>query len=104
ASVQTRAAPVEGGWLVNGQKVWTTLAHRADFRILLARTCPDAPKHAGLSMFLVDLHAPGVETRPIRQLDGATHFDEVFLSDVFVPTNALLPREGDGWRIAAGIL
>jgi alkylation response protein AidB-like acyl-CoA dehydrogenase len=104
ASVQTRAVPVAGGWLVNGQKVWTTLAHRADFGILLARTCADAPKHGGLSMFLVDLRAPGVETRPIRQLDGATHFDEVFLSDLFVPTDSLLPRQGDGWRIASAML
>jgi len=104
ASVQTRAVPVAGGWLLNGQKVWTTLAHRADFGILLARTCPDGPKHAGLSMFLVDLGAPGVDTRPIRQLEGATHFDEVFLSDVFVPTGSLLRREGDGWRIASAML
>ncbi len=104
AGVQTRAVPVAGGWLVNGQKVWTTLAHRADFGILLARTDPDAPKHAGLSMFVVDLHAAGVETRPIRQLDGATHFDEVFLSDVFVPADALLPPEGDGWRVASAML
>jgi alkylation response protein AidB-like acyl-CoA dehydrogenase len=104
AGVQTRAAPVPGGWLVNGQKVWTTLAHRADFGILLARTDPDAPKHHGLSMFVLDLRARGIEVRPIRQLDGAMHFDEVFLTDVFVPTESLLPPCGAGWRIASAML
>ncbi len=104
AAVQTRAIAVEGGWLVNGQKVWTTLAHRADFGILLARANAEVPKHAGLSMFIVDLHAPGVHSRPIRQLDGGMHFDEVFLTDVFIPTDALLPPEGDGWRIASAML
>ncbi len=104
AGVQTRAAPVPGGWLVNGQKVWTTLAHRADFGILLARTDHTAAKHAGLSMLIVDLRAGGVETRPIRQLDGATEFDEVFLTDVFVPAENLLPPAGAGWRIASAML
>ncbi len=104
AGVQTRAVAVDGGWVLHGQKVWTTLAHRADFGILLARTDPDAPKHAGLSMFVVDLRSAGVETRPIRQLDGGLHFDEVFLTEVFVPTRALLPSAGDGWRIASAML
>ncbi len=104
AAVQTRATPVPGGWLVNGQKVWTTLAHRADFGILLARSDPTADKHDGLSMFIVDLTARGVETRPIRQLDGATDFDEVFLTDVFVPSEMVLPPSGAGWRIASAML
>jgi alkylation response protein AidB-like acyl-CoA dehydrogenase len=104
AGVQTRATPVPGGWVVDGQKVWTTLAHRADFGILLARTDPNAAKHAGLSMFIADLHAPGVEVRPIRQLDGAMHFDEVFLTDVFVPSERVLPPAGGGWRIASAML
>ena len=104
AGVQTRAAPVPGGWLVNGQKVWTTLAHRADFGILLARTDHTAAKHAGLSMLIVDLRAGGVETRPIRQLDGATEFDEVFLTDVFVPNDDALGPTGGGWRIASAML
>jgi alkylation response protein AidB-like acyl-CoA dehydrogenase len=104
AGVQTRAVAVEGGWLVNGQKVWTTLAHRGDFGILLARTDPNVAKHAGLSMFILDLHSPGVDTRPIRQLDGGAHFDEVFLTDVFVPNDALLPPAGAGWRIASAML
>ena len=96
AGVQTRATPVAGGWLVHGQKVWTTLAHRAHFGILLARTDATADKHDGLSMFIVDLNAVGVEVRAIRQLDGAMHFDEVFLSDVFVPAAAVLPPPGAG--------
>ena len=104
AAVQTRAVPVPGGWLVNGQKVWTTFAHRADFGILLARTDPTAAKHDGLSMLIVDLTAGGVEARPIRQLDGAMHFDEIFLTDVFVPADSVLPPSGDGWRIASAML
>jgi alkylation response protein AidB-like acyl-CoA dehydrogenase len=104
AGVQTQALAVSGGWLLNGQKVWTTLAHRADFGILLARTDPEAPKHAGLSMFIVAFDSPGIDVRPIRQLDGATHFDEVFLSDVFVAAEAVLPPVGAGWRIASAML
>ena len=104
AGVQTRAVSVPGGWLVNGQKVWTTLAHRAQFGILLARTDPGAAKHDGLSMLIVDLGAPGVEVRPIRQLDGAMHFDEVFLTDVFVSSAWVLPPAGGGWRIASAML
>jgi len=104
AGVRTRAVAAPGGWVVTGQKVWTTLAHRADFGILLARTDPSAPKHAGLSMLIVDLAAAGVEVRPIRQLDGATHFDEVFLTDVFVPSDSVLPPAGAGWRIASAML
>jgi alkylation response protein AidB-like acyl-CoA dehydrogenase len=104
AGVQTRAARIQGGWLLNGQKVWTTLAHRANFGLLLARTDPSAAKHDGLSMFIVDLHAPGLEVRPIRQLDGAMHFDEVFLTNVFVPDDSVLPPAGAGWRIASAML
>ncbi|MCU1503391.1 MAG: Dehydrogenase [Ilumatobacteraceae bacterium] len=104
AGVGTRGTPVPGGWLINGQKVWTTLAHRANFGILLARTDPHAAKHDGLSMFIVDLSAAGVEVRPIRQLDGAMHFDEVFLTNVFVPSDWVLPPSGAGWRIASAML
>ena len=104
AGVQTRAVAVSGGWLVHGQKVWTTLAHRADFGILLARTDPGAAKHDGLSMLIVDLRAAGVEVRPIRQLDGAMHFDEVFLTDVLVSSDSMLPPAGAGWRIASAML
>ncbi len=104
AGVRTQGTPVSGGWLVDGQKVWTTLAHRAGFGIMLARTDPSAAKHDGLSMFIVDLRAAGVEVRPIRQLDGATHFDEVFLTNVFVPSDSVLPPAGAGWRIASAML
>jgi len=104
AGVQTRATAVPGGWIVNGQKVWTTLAHRANFGILLVRTDAVAAKHDGLSMFIADLGAPGVEIRPIRQLDGAMHFDEVFLTNVFVPSTSVLPPAGAGWRIASAML
>ena len=104
AAVRTHAIAVGDGWIVNGQKIWTTLAHRADFGILLARTDTAAEKHDGLSMLIVDLRAPGVDIRPIRQLDGAQHFDEVFLTDVFVPFDAVLPPSGAGWRIATAML
>jgi alkylation response protein AidB-like acyl-CoA dehydrogenase len=104
AGVATRGTSVAGGWLIDGQKVWTTLAHRADFGILLARTDPHAAKHDGLSMFIVDLSAAGVEVRPIRQLDGAMQFDEVFLTNVFVPSDSVLPPTGAGWRIASAML
>ncbi len=104
AAVRTHAIAVGDGWIVNGQKIWTTLAHRADFGILLARTDTAAEKHDGLSMLIVDLRAPGVDIRPIRQLDGAQHFDEVFLTDVFVPFDAVLPPSGAGWRIASAML
>ncbi|MEO5898747.1 MAG: acyl-CoA dehydrogenase family protein [Ilumatobacteraceae bacterium] len=104
AGVRTQATHVPGGWRVDGQKVWTTLAHRASFGILLARTDPSAAKHDGLSMFIVDLRSAGVEVRPIRQLDGAMHFDEVFLTNVFVPSDSVLPPAGAGWRIASAML
>lgn len=104
AAARTRAMPVPDGWTVSGQKVWTTLAHRADFGVMLARTDPSAPKHAGLSMFILDMKAPGLTTRPIHQIDGGLHFDEVFLDEVFVPREALLGELGAGWGIATAML
>ncbi|WP_433205661.1 acyl-CoA dehydrogenase family protein [Dactylosporangium sp. CS-047395] len=100
AGVSTRAVKVGGGWRVSGQKVWNSGAHYADWGLLLARTDPAAAKHAGLSYFLLDMRAPGVTTRPIRQITGARHFNEVFLDDVFVPDEELVGAPGDGWRIA----
>ncbi len=89
AALSTRAERVEGGWLLNGQKVWTSLAQTADFGICLARTDPDAPKHAGITYFIVDMRAEGIDIRPLRELTGAAMFNEVFFNDVFVPDDAV---------------
>jgi alkylation response protein AidB-like acyl-CoA dehydrogenase len=99
AALSTRAVPVDGGWVLNGQKVWTSLAQTADFGICLARSDPDAAKHAGITYFIVDMHADGIDIRPLRELTGAAMFNEVFLTDVFVPDDAVVGRPGDGWRI-----
>ena len=99
ASVRTKGTKVEGGWKVTGNKVWTSGAHESDYFFALARTAPlDAEhRHAGLSQFIIDLHAPGVEVRPIVSLNGAHHFNEVFLEEVYVPDEMVLGTIGDGW-------
>jgi alkylation response protein AidB-like acyl-CoA dehydrogenase len=99
AALSTRATRVEGGWFLNGQKVWTSLAQTADFGICLARSDPDAPKHAGITYFIVDMHAGGIDIRPLRELTGAAMFNEVFMTDVFVPDDAVIGQPGEGWRI-----
>jgi 3-oxochol-4-en-24-oyl-CoA dehydrogenase len=99
AALSTRADRVEGGWVLNGQKVWTSLAQTADFGICLARSDPDAAKHAGITYFIVDMHADGLDIRPLRELTGAAMFNEVFFDDVFVPDDAVVGAPGDGWRI-----
>ena len=104
ASLQMRAERDGDEWILNGQKVWTTLAHVSDYGIVIARTDPDQPKHAGISMFIIDLRAPGVEIRPIHQIDGGRHFNEVFLTDVRVPTSDLLGEMNNGWRQATAML
>ena len=105
AGLTTRArADEDGGWTVNGQKVWTTGAQFADFGILLARTNPDVPKHRGLTAFIVDMHAPGVTVRPLRQISGGSHFNEVFFDDVALPPDALLGAVDAGWSVAMTIL
>ncbi|GGN65216.1 acyl-CoA dehydrogenase [Actinoplanes lobatus] len=100
AALRTRAVRDGDGWRISGQKVWTTLAHLADFGILLTRTDPDVPKHRGLTMFVVDMKAPGVTVRPLRQMNGDAHFNEVFFDDVRIPDEERLGDVGDGWRVA----
>jgi 3-oxochol-4-en-24-oyl-CoA dehydrogenase len=100
AGLATRAVRDGDDFIVNGQKIWTSLGHVADFGLLLARTDPNVPKHKGLSYFLLDMHSPGVEVRPLRQLTGESEFNEVYLTDVRVPADALLGEEGQGWKVA----
>ncbi|WP_435741350.1 acyl-CoA dehydrogenase family protein [Nocardioides sp. SYSU DS0663] len=100
ASLRTRAVKVDGGWRLSGQKVWTSVADRADWGICLARTDPDAPQHRGISYFLVDMRSEGIDVRPLREITGEALFNEVFLDDVFVPDDMLVAQPGDGWRLA----
>ncbi|MGV9661813.1 acyl-CoA dehydrogenase family protein [Nocardia niigatensis] len=104
AAVGTRAVRDGGDWIVNGQKVWTSVAHKADLAILLARTDPDRPKHAGLSFFICDMRHPGVDVRPLRQITGEAEFNEVFLTDVRIPDAQRLGAVGEGWRVATTTL
>jgi len=87
-------------YVVNGQKVWTSQAHLADFGVLLARTDPDVPKHKGISYFILDMHSPGVEVRPLKQITGNAEFNEVFLTNIKVPIENLIGAEGQGWELA----
>ncbi|HVW35132.1 MAG TPA: acyl-CoA dehydrogenase family protein [Acidimicrobiia bacterium] len=100
ASLRTRAVRDGDGWVVTGQKVWTSGAHLCDLGELLARTDPDAPKHRGISAFVVDLHAPGVEVRPLRQMTGGSSFNEVFLDEVRIPDDHRLAGVNEGWNVA----
>ena len=101
ASLSTRAQRRDDGtWLVNGQKVWSSFSDRADLGLLMARTDPSLPKHRGISYFLLDMRSPGVEVRPLRQMNGNSEFGEVFLTNVVVPDSARLGPEGDGWAVA----
>jgi alkylation response protein AidB-like acyl-CoA dehydrogenase len=104
AGLATRAERDGDEWLLNGQKVWTTLAHISSFGLIVARTNPDVPKHRGMTAFLVDMHAPGVEVRPLFQITGEAEFNEVFFTDVRMPDAARLGEVGDGWRVAVTTL
>jgi len=99
ASLRTRAVKDGDHWVVNGQKVWSSFSDRADFGLLMARTDPSQPKHRGITYFLLDMHAPGVEVRPLRQLNGSSEFGEVFFTDVTVPDDSRLGPEGSGWSV-----
>src|SRR5580704_2230653 len=104
ASLASRATPDGDRWILTGQKVWTTWAHRADWAVLLARTDPDVPKRDGITYFLVDLHQPGVEVGPLRHIGGEVDFNEVFLNAARVPDTQRVGAVGDGWRVANATL
>ena len=100
ASLRTRASRADGGWLLTGQKVWTSLAREADWAICLARTDASAPKHKGLTFFLVAMDTPGIDIRPLREITGRQMFNQVFLDQVFVPDECVVAQPGAGWRVA----
>src|ERR671932_201624 len=100
ASLKTSAVREGDHWVVNGQKVWTSLGPYADFGILLARTNPTLPKHQGISYFILDMHSPGVEVRPLKQITGSSEFAEVFFTNVSVPADNIIGQEGQGWELA----
>ncbi|MGP4057937.1 acyl-CoA dehydrogenase family protein [Mycobacterium sp. 4D054] len=100
AGLATSAVRDGDTWVVNGQKVWTSLAHRAKWGLLLARTDPEVPKHKGLTYFVIDMHGVGVQTRPLRQLTGHAEFNEVYMTDARIPDTYRLGAVGDGWRVA----
>jgi alkylation response protein AidB-like acyl-CoA dehydrogenase len=100
AGLRTRAARDGDVWIVNGQKVWNSGAHHSDMGILLARTDVDVPKHRGITYFLVAMHTPGIEVRPLRQINGVAHFNEVFLTDVHIPAGNVVGETNGGWGVA----
>jgi len=104
ASLRTRAELVGDEWVINGHKVWTTNAHQADWMFCLARTEPDAPKHAGISYLLIPMDQPGIEVRPLRQMTGGADFNEVFLTDAKTPADHIVGKRGEGWQVSRSTL
>jgi alkylation response protein AidB-like acyl-CoA dehydrogenase len=100
AGITTRVRKTDDGWVLGGQKVWTTLAQFADYGLLLGRTNPDVPKHRGLTMFIVDMHAPGVTVRPLRLMSGSAPFNEIFFDDVALPADAAVGPVDSGWTVS----
>jgi alkylation response protein AidB-like acyl-CoA dehydrogenase len=100
AALRTRAERDGDGWIINGQKIWTSGAHLSDFGIIVVRTDPNVPKHEGLTFFFLDMKSPGIEVRPIHQMSGARHFNEVFFTDVRVPDTQRLGAVGQGWKVS----
>ena len=100
ASLKTRAVKRDGGWVVSGQKVWTTLAHEAKWCMLVARTDPDAPKHQGLTYFLMDMEQDGVEVKPLVQITGEAEFNEIFMDEAYIPDENVVGEVGGGWAVA----
>jgi 3-oxochol-4-en-24-oyl-CoA dehydrogenase len=100
AGLTTRAERADGGWRITGQKIWTSLAQHAAWAICIARTDPSQPRHDGISYFLVDMHSPGIEVRPLREITGDSTFNQVFLDGVFVPDDCVVGEVNKGWRIA----
>ena len=100
ASLKTRAVKRNGGWAVTGQKVWTTLAHEAKWCMLVARTDPDAPKHQGLTYFLMDMEQDGVEVKPLVQITGEAEFNEIFMEEAYIPDENIIGEIGSGWSVA----
>ena len=104
ASLATRAVRDGDEWVINGQKVWTTMAHVAKWGMLLARTDPDVPKHEGLTYFVLDMTQPEVDVRPLRQMTGEAEFNEIFFTDARTPDSERIGEVGEGWRVAIGTL
>ena len=104
ANLSTRATLKGDFWIINGQKIWTSTAHLADWMFCLVRTEPDAPKHKGISFLLFPMNSQGIEVRPLKTMTGESSFNEVFFSDVEVPVNQIVGKRGEGWKVATALL